>query len=131
MSFIDHSPKYPKKVMFPKFTLSNTFRNNICFLDDGSIIVWNDFKNEAEELINLTVVGRTFLCFREAFKKPFSSLKYEIKFGSHLSDKICEFPAHKIVGKIYAVPLKPFGNFDFLDVDLEWYFSPLFHSLDD
>lgn len=46
--FLHHGDKWPKKLIFRNYTLSNKFPNNVCLMKDKSIVVCTDFKSRRQ-----------------------------------------------------------------------------------
>ena len=68
VQFVNKGEKWPKKLVFDSYTISNKFPNNICLLKDESIVVCtNIVKNDTNSLI---IVGRKFTYPRTPFEKP-------------------------------------------------------------
>ena len=97
--------KWPKKLIFPNFELSNKVPNNFCSLIDGSIVLCSDFFYGEDEC--LKIVGRKFNNLSDAFPAPYFSSEYGTFLACNLSPSSAIYNSHDITAKIYAFPKLP------------------------
>lgn len=90
LKFVQRGERWPKKLVFTQFVLSNKFPNNVCLMKDRSVVVCND-------IFLLDRVPYTkpqkFLTLQDAFELPYRSSDFDIYAGSNLSTYMYDFPA--------------------------------------
>lgn len=134
IEFCDREPqsKWPKKLRFTKFTISNQFPNNVCILRSGSVVIVRDIVEHPPGSGELYVVGQKFCSLSDAFTEPFPSSKFKIFIASKLNQSLSgEWNIDCLAGKMYALPYKQRKNqsLDITDPNQKWYVSPLHHTL--
>ena len=97
--------KWPKKLIFPNFELSNKAPNNFCSLVDGSIVLCSDFFYGEDGC--LKIVGRKFENLTDAFSSPYCSSEYGTFLAWNLSPSPAIYNSNDITAKIYAFPKLP------------------------
>ncbi len=73
--YFHHGDKWPKKLVFKNYTLSNKFPNNVCLMKDGSVVVCANFKYRDNSLF---LIGQTFHKLDCPFRKPYVATDFHI-----------------------------------------------------
>ena len=126
--FHNKGEKWPKKMIFSDFELSNQFSNNVCLLKDGSVVVCDDFIYSGT-LSSSKTIGRKFLLLEPAFLRPFKSSDYHIVIASKLSKLPGQWMVSDIVAKMYPLPMNPISVPRLDNEQQKWFLSPIFHTL--
>jgi len=126
--FHNKGEKWPKKMIFSDFELSNQFSNNVCLLKDGSVVVCDDFIYSGT-LSSSKIIGRKFLLLEPAFLRPFKSSDYHIFIASKLSKLPGQWMVSDIVAKMYPLPMNPISVPRLDNEQQKWFLSPIFHTL--
>jgi hypothetical protein len=96
----NHGDKWPKKLIFKNYSLSNIFPNNVCLIKNRSAVVCTDFEFQNNTLL---VVGRKCMNLDCAFRKPYVSTDYFIYRASELSKQKKVWLVSDISAKYYAL----------------------------
>lgn len=94
--------KWPKKLIFSNFELSNKAPDNFCSLIDGSIVLCSDFFYCEDGC--LRIVARKFETLSDAFPEPYCSSEYGTFLACDLSPSSAVYNPQEITAKIYAFP---------------------------
>ena len=127
VQFINNGEKWPKKLVFDSYTISNKFPNNICLLKDGSIVVCTDICRNSSN--RLAIVGREFGTLTTPFTKPYLATDHHIYRASNISVEESSWYIKDIKAKCYAFPLRPTAITNIFDSGQHWFMSPRLHTL--
>lgn len=117
----------PKRLVFKKFELLSSEPNNVCLMNDGSVVVCLDFVNEANG--NILIRGRKFEVLNSAFMSPYDSRIAHVYEGCNLSNTHEHWQASNVQGKMYPLPKRPKSiSVSLNDVSLSWYLLLLHHT---
>lgn len=126
--FDDRCSKWPKKLIFPSFQLTNRFPNNFCLLDDGNVFVCNDIKETSPGKVN--VIGCKFNIQTDAFQSPFISSRFHMYAVSNPTSEIFELNATSISAKMWPFPRNVnVQHLNVSDPEQSWFVSPLRHTM--
>jgi hypothetical protein len=124
-----------KTILFPNFSITNKFPNNICLMRNGAVVVCVDFVDDREENNVINIVGFKFLRLEDAHTVPFVSSRFQIYLASKIASRISDYDSKCIAGKMYAMPHRLNTECkelpDILESDSvqKWYVSPIRHTL--
>ena len=127
--------KNKKELVFPTFTITNQFPDNICLLKNGSVVVCTDIIEEEKGSCEFILIGYKFYCLENAYSNYFPSSKFNIYIASKIKKDVSEWNVNGLKGKMYALPFKYnetqfIGQLpDILNAENKWYVSPIFHTL--
>ena len=125
--FDDKDTKWPKKIIFPSFKITNRFPNNVCLMDDGRVFVCSDIKEACKGKVS--VIGQTFNIQNNAFETPFLSSRFHIYNVSNLANELEEFNAASISAKMFPFPMNVnVPQINVYDPEQIWFVSPLRHT---
>jgi hypothetical protein len=125
LQFVDKGDRWPKKLVFLNFVLTDRFPNNVFLSDAFSAFACVDIVNNGGII---QIISKKFLSIENAFHKPYVSSKFHTFSASNLSIETFVKRPSEIFTKMMALPLNPFPPISLENVDLRWYLVPLFHS---
>ena len=125
LQFAHTSIRWPKKLIFSDFVLTDTFPNNVFLSNSFSAFVCVDIINQSGVI---HVIAKKFLTLVNAFTQPYVSSRFHIFSGSQLSSITFKMRPSDIFCKIFAIPLNPFPPISFQNNELIWHLSPLLHT---
>lgn len=128
IEFTCRGEKWPKKLRFSTFTLSNKFPNNVCFLKNGSIVVVRDISEFPKGSGSIIIVCHKFRTVEDAFDSPYRSSEFQTFIASRLCHRVYEWSIDMITSKAYALPYKTKGSIDIYNPSEKWYVAPLRHT---
>lgn len=131
VEFFSKGDKWPKKLRFTTFTLSNRFPNNVCMLKKGAVFVVTDIVEFPKGSGCLYIVGQKFGKITDAFLNPFPSSDFHIYVASKLTSSIFEYRISSIKCKMYALPYKwdkKQGEASITNANQKWFVAPLQHT---
>lgn len=131
VKFFEKGEKWPQKLYFAEFIISNKFPNNICLMKDGSVIVCSQIilNSNFSNAPDYTLIGRKFSKMENAFVAPFISSEFNIFKASDLNESSVSFNVRELKCKMCPFPLEPTGPPNILDPSIKWYLVPLHHSV--
>ncbi len=118
--------RWPKKIFFNDFVLSNRFPNNIFLDNQKSAFVCVDIVNCGLEVVN--IVSRKFLSLENAHRQPYLSSDHNIFSPHNLSTQTFGILPSQVFAKMMALPLNPTPPISLENHQLQWYLVPLLHT---
>lgn len=125
VQFKDKGRKWPKKLIFPEFILTNKFPNNFCLLNNGVYFVVNDMLYDNEKV---TLTGTEFESVETAFCDPYLSSTFNIAIVSNPAMMKSDYDCDSICAKLYAFPMDTVSEFNPDNLNQRWFVSPIHHT---
>ena len=91
--------KNKKELVFPTFTITNQFPDNICLLKNGSVVVCTDIIEEEKGSCEFILIGYKFYCLENAYSNYFPSSKFNIYIASKIKKDVSEWNVNGLKGK--------------------------------
>ena len=126
IQFQETGARWPKRLIFPDYCLTNVFPNNFCMLKNDSYAVISNISRCNGEV---KVSGHTFEIVENAFESPYVSSQFKIAIVSKTSPRHIEIDIEDICGKLYAFPMDTVSGFDPSNIGQRWFVSPIHHTL--
>jgi hypothetical protein len=125
LQLVHRGNRWPKKLVFTDFVLSDTFPNNVFLSNSFDAFVCVDIaiKNGITQII-----AHKFLELVNAFTYPYISSRFHIFSGSNLSSVTFPMRPSDVFCKVFAIPLNPSPPISFENIELIWYLAPLLHT---
>jgi hypothetical protein len=104
LQLVHRGNRWPKKLVFTDFVLSDTFPNNVFLSNSFDAFVCVDIaiKNGITQII-----AHKFLELVNAFTYPYISSRFHIFSGSNLSSVTFPMRPSDVFCKVFAIPLNP------------------------
>lgn len=126
LAFFRKGERWPKRLVFADFVLTNNFPNNVILSNDVMVYVCIDIVvNQGDVFIK----AKKLVTLRNAFITPYVSSKFRIFLGAKLSEETFTLRPSQILAIMMALPMNPFPPISFHNEEFEWYLVPLLHSL--
>lgn len=108
LAFLRKGERWPKRLVFADFVLTNLFPNNVILANDEMVYVCIDIVvNQGDVCIK----AKKFVTLRNAFITPYVSSKFHTFLGGKLSDETFELRPSQIFAKMMALPMNPFPQY--------------------